>query len=95
LWTIEPDDEVHLVISASSFCQQMVRSIAGLCVDVGLGSTPVDDVPAILAARDRTAVPRVAPPQGLFLLRVDYPAEGQGAMTSTVVDAERPNTSGS
>lgn len=73
-WTHEADDEVHLEISASSFCQQMVRSIVGLSVDVGLGSVALDHVPAILSARDRTQVLRVAPPQGLFLLRVDYPS---------------------
>ena len=71
-WATQPDDEVHLTIEASSFCQQMVRSITGLCVDVGLGQTSLGDVPAILAAKDRTRVPRVAPPQGLFLLHVTY-----------------------
>ena len=50
----------------------MVRSITGLCVDVGLGKADVADVAKILAAHDRTMVPRVAPPQGLFLERVDY-----------------------
>jgi tRNA pseudouridine38-40 synthase len=73
-WSPAPDDEVHLVISASSFCQQMVRSITGLCVDVGLGRVSTDAVPAILAAKDRTAVPRVAPPHGLFLEKVTYDA---------------------
>lgn len=72
-WAVANGDEVQLVISASSFCQQMVRSITGLCVDVGLGRIPVARVPAILAAKDRTAVPRVAPPRGLFLEKVDYP----------------------
>jgi len=71
-WTRQPDDEVHLVISASSFCQQMVRSITGLSVDIGLGSTEPSAVPEILAAHDRTQVPRVAPPYGLFLIRVEY-----------------------
>lgn len=71
-WQRHADDEVHLVISASSFCQQMVRSITGLCVDVGLGAVEADEVGAILAAKDRTGVPRVAPPQGLFLLAVEY-----------------------
>ncbi|MEM7096346.1 MAG: tRNA pseudouridine(38-40) synthase TruA [Actinomycetota bacterium] len=71
-WTRAADEEVHLMISASSFCQQMVRSITGLCVDVGLGRVSVEGVPGILAAQDRTRVPRVAPPQGLFLERVDY-----------------------
>ncbi len=71
-WSRSTDDEVHLAISASSFCQQMVRSITGLCVDVGLGSIDSDAVAEILDARDRTQVPRVAPPHGLFLAKVDY-----------------------
>jgi len=65
-------NEVHLVISASSFCQQMVRSITGLCVEVGLGESRSDDVPNVLAAQDRNAIQRVAPPQGLYLLAVTY-----------------------
>lgn len=72
-WTREADDEVHLTISASAFCQQMVRSITGLCVDVGLGRQRAAAVPQVLAAKDRTAVPRVAPPHGLFLIKVTYP----------------------
>jgi len=76
-WTVEADNEVHLNISANAFCQQMVRSITGLCVDVGLGEVAPfhilpSDVPAILAARDRTAVPRIAPPHGLYLVSASY-----------------------
>jgi len=93
-WSLRPDNEIHLQISATSFCQQMVRSITGLCVDVGLtaaalpgavaafdatgpAATPAaeiaaSDVPDILAAKDRTRVPRIAPPQGLYLLAVRY-----------------------
>ena len=71
-WVRAPDDEVHLTIEAASFCQQMVRSIVGLCVDVGSGLVGIEDVPGIMAARERGAVPTVAPPEGLFLLRVDY-----------------------
>lgn len=71
-WTVEADNEVHLNIEAASFCQQMVRSITGLCVDVGLGEVDVDEVPRILAAKDRNAVVKVAPPQGLYLRSVTY-----------------------
>lgn len=74
-WVRAADDEIHLTIEASSFCQQMVRSITGVCVDVGLGRILPASVADILQARDRLQVPRVAPPEGLFLLRVDYPAE--------------------
>lgn len=74
-WTIEADDEIHLHIKAGSFCQQMVRSITGLCVEIGMGlpgGLNPADVPNILAAKDRLQVPRVAPPHGLYLLAVTY-----------------------
>ncbi len=74
-------DEVQLSIEASSFCQQMVRSIVGLSVDVGLGRIATTDVAGLLAAQDRRVIPRVAPPQGLFLRRVDYPGD------TTMVDS--------
>jgi tRNA pseudouridine38-40 synthase len=71
-WTRQSDDEIHLIISATSFCQQMVRSITGMCVDVGLERLASSDVPGILEAKDRKMVQRVAPPHGLYLLKVMY-----------------------
>lgn len=59
-------------IAATAFCHQMVRSIVGTLVDVGLGRISAGDVRAILHARDRNAAGRVAPPDGLVLWRVDY-----------------------
>ncbi|MFV1990802.1 MAG: tRNA pseudouridine(38-40) synthase TruA [Acidimicrobiales bacterium] len=69
--------EIHL--SANAFCYQMVRSIVGVIVCVGYGKLRAADVKAILEARDRNLVPRVAPPEGLVLWQVDYgdgPKEG-------------------
>jgi len=59
-------------ITASSFCHQMVRSIVGTLVDVGLGRRQSDSVAATLEARDRNAAGQVAPPTGLVLWSVDY-----------------------
>jgi tRNA pseudouridine38-40 synthase len=59
-------------IRATAFCHQMVRSIVGTLVDVGLGRLPADALPAILAAHDRAAAGRVAPPHGLTLWQVGY-----------------------
>lgn len=70
-WTPEPPLLVFS-IRATAFCHQMVRSIVGLCVDVGLGRRNGDEVPEILAAADRSAAGRVAPPQGLILWEVGY-----------------------
>jgi tRNA pseudouridine38-40 synthase len=69
---VDPDGLLRFEITASSFCHQMVRSIVGTLVDVGLGRrTPASMTPT-LAARDRAAAGRVAPPTGLTLWSVDY-----------------------
>ncbi len=59
-------------IEGSAFCHQMVRSIVGLLVAVGTGKRRADEVPAVLAARDRSAAEQPAPPNGLTLWQVDY-----------------------
>jgi tRNA pseudouridine38-40 synthase len=65
-------DEVRIHASARSFLHHQVRSIAGSLVFVGEGKWTPDDLAAALAARDRTACGQVAPPDGLYLMRVDY-----------------------
>jgi tRNA pseudouridine38-40 synthase len=71
----EVDDDGHLrfEIRANAFCHQMVRSIVGTLVDVGLGKASPGDVRGILVARDREAAGQVAPPHGLVLWEVGYP----------------------
>ena len=59
-------------IRANAFCHQMVRSIVGTLVDVGLGKFAPDDVTSMLAAADRAAAGQVAPPHGLTLWEVGY-----------------------
>ncbi len=73
-WAGSPVDErvLELWIRATSFCHQMVRSIVGTTVDVGLGRIEASQLPGILDARDREAAGRVAPPEGLTLWEVGY-----------------------
>ena len=59
-------------IEAASFCHQMVRSLVGTLIDVGLGRRRAADMTAILAARDRNLAGQVAPPHGLMLWEVGY-----------------------
>ena len=65
-------DELRVRAAARSFLQHQVRSMAGSLVHVGEGKWSVDDLAAALAARDRSACGQVAPPHGLYLVRVDY-----------------------
>ena len=71
----ELDDPDHLrfEIRANAFCHQMVRSIVGTLVDVGLGKASPGDIRGILVRRDREAAGQVAPPYGLVLWEVGYP----------------------
>lgn len=68
------DDLVVVAITANAFLQQMVRSIVGTLVKVGEGAHPPAWVREVLAARARSAAGPVAPPHGLLLVEVTYPA---------------------
>jgi tRNA pseudouridine38-40 synthase len=71
----EPDkDLLYLVFEANGFLRHMVRNIVGTVVEVGRGKIGVDDFVAIFQAGDRAKAGLKAPPQGLFLTDVRYPA---------------------
>ena len=63
---------VEVTARANAFLHQMVRSLVGTLVAVGDGRIEPDRVPAILAARDRSAAAQMAPSHGLTLERVAY-----------------------
>jgi tRNA pseudouridine38-40 synthase len=65
-------DEIDVLASARSFLHTQVRSMVGALALVGEGKWTADDVSAALEARDRAACAPVAPPDGLYLTRVDY-----------------------
>jgi tRNA pseudouridine38-40 synthase len=65
-------EEIRISAAARSFLQHQVRSMVGSLVHVGEGKWSVDDLGAALAARDRAGCGQVAPPHGLYLVRVDY-----------------------
>jgi tRNA pseudouridine38-40 synthase len=67
-------DAVTIATSARSFLHSQVRSMVGSLVWVGHGRWGRTDLKAALDARDRAACGPVAPPDGLYLVRVDYEA---------------------
>ncbi|MGH9149184.1 MAG: tRNA pseudouridine(38-40) synthase TruA, partial [Acidimicrobiales bacterium] len=71
-WSDAGDGLLEFHIGARSFCHQMVRSVVGLHVSVGLGRRRAGDVAAILRAGDRQQAGSPAPAHGLCLLEVRY-----------------------
>jgi len=69
---VREGDAVDIATSARSFLHSQVRSMVGSLVWVGEGRWGADDLAAALAARDRAACGPVAPPEGLYLVKVDY-----------------------
>ena len=65
-------DEVQISASARSFLHSQVRSMVGALVFVGEGKWTAVDLAAARDARDRSACATVAPPEGLYLVRVEY-----------------------
>ena len=69
---IREGDAVSIMTSARSFLHSQVRSMVGSLVWVGEGRWSADDLAAALTARNRAACGPVAPPEGLYLVRVEY-----------------------
>jgi tRNA pseudouridine38-40 synthase len=65
-------DEIAIRATARSFLHHQVRSMAGTLKRVGEGAWPVPAVAEALAARDRDRCGPVAPPHGLYLVKVEY-----------------------
>jgi len=66
---------IIITLTGNAFLRNMVRIIAGSLVQVGLRREKPQWIAEILASRDRTLAGQTAPPQGLFLVDVNYPAE--------------------
>jgi tRNA pseudouridine38-40 synthase len=69
---VREGDAITVLTSARSYLHSQVRSMVGSLVWVGQGRWSADDLAAALAARSRAACGVVAPPDGLYLVRVEY-----------------------
>ncbi|MCL2854699.1 MAG: tRNA pseudouridine(38-40) synthase TruA [Defluviitaleaceae bacterium] len=68
----EQDGLLEMRVNGNGFLYNMVRIIAGTLVGVGLNKILPDDIPAIIAGKDRAKAGKTMPPQGLTLLEVFY-----------------------
>ncbi len=67
------DHLLRFEIRANRFLRNMVRSVVGTLVDVGLGKISRDDFRAIIEAKDRGKAGFSAPACGLYLANIRYP----------------------
>ncbi|MFL6689512.1 MAG: tRNA pseudouridine(38-40) synthase TruA [Alphaproteobacteria bacterium] len=65
-------DEIHISAQARSFLHNQVRSMVGSLILVGEGKWTPYELDAALQAKNRARCGPVAPPEGLYLIRVDY-----------------------
>ncbi len=66
----EDKNKIFIEVESDRFLRRMVRGIVGLLIAVGKGEMPPCDVKRVLSGTKRR--PTVAPPQGLFLVKVKY-----------------------
>jgi tRNA pseudouridine38-40 synthase len=75
-WTERTDAEgLRFEIEADRFLHHMVRFLVGTMIDIGLGRRPVTDMELLLRRSDNDETSPPAPPQGLYFIAAQYPAE--------------------
>ena len=66
------DDRIIVELTGNGFLYNMVRIIVGTLVDVGLGKIEPEEISEIIKSQDRTRAGKTLPPQGLYLVKVEY-----------------------
>lgn len=69
---VEQPGGVRLEFEGDGFLYKMVRNITGTLLEIAAAKKSIEEVPILLRAKDRRRAGQAAPPQGLFLMRVDY-----------------------
>ena len=67
-----PNNRIYIELTGNGFLYNMVRIIAGTLVDVGTGKIKPEDIEKIIESKDRTNAGKTLPPQGLYLVCVNY-----------------------
>ncbi len=70
-WTREGDEFIYTV-RGSGFLHHMVRNLVGTMLDAGRGYRKASEIPAMIAARARSAAGPTAPARALFLHSIEY-----------------------
>ncbi len=68
----QKDNRLWIELTGNGFLYNMVRIIVGTLVDVGLGKINPDDLPKIILDGKRENAGKTMPPNGLYLVNVEY-----------------------
>ena len=69
----ESADEIAYLVRGRSFLRYMVRKVVGTLLEVGKGRLLPEEIPQLFEARDRSRSGPTVPPEGLYLVSVEYP----------------------
>jgi len=64
---------LEYVVYGKSFLRYMVRKIVGTLLDVGKGKLKPEDIPVVFEMKDRSKSGMTVPPDGLYLMSLEYP----------------------
>jgi tRNA pseudouridine38-40 synthase len=79
----EPDrEEIAYVVSGRSFLRYMVRKIVGTLIEVGKGRLAPGDIPGLFDLHDRSQSGPTVPPEGLYLVSLEFPDPTDSLATS-------------
>ena len=66
------NNKITISLTGNGFLYNMVRIISGTLVEVGLNNIEPEEIPKIIEAKNRQMAGKTLPPQGLFLINVEY-----------------------
>ena len=66
------NEKIYIELTGSGFLYNMVRIISGTLVDVGLGKIEPEEIKNIIKSQKRENAGKTLPPQGLYLVKVEY-----------------------
>ena len=67
-----PNDRIWIELTGNGFLYNMVRIIAGTLVEVGIEKIEPEKMEEIIASQKRENAGKTLPPQGLYLVKVEY-----------------------
>ncbi len=74
-WKVLNNGHAVFTIAADRFLRNMVRAVVGTLFEVGRGKISTEQFAEVITKQTRTAAGDSAPAEGLYLTKIDYPAE--------------------